>query len=234
MSSVVIETHKLNGFYGDAKVLFDIDFRLNEAEVVGVLGANGAGKSSFLKAISGLMKVEPGMITLRGEAIGGSEPGEIVRKGIAMVPEGRRLFPSMTVEENLKMGAFAGRKGRWDINSVYAQFPILKEKRNVPSTSLSGGQQQMVAIGRALMSNPDVLMCDEISLGLAPVVIKDIYDSLPNIVSEGMSVVIIEQDVMVAQRCSQRLYCLQEGRVSLEGASEALTRDQISQAYFGI
>ncbi|WP_299203702.1 ABC transporter ATP-binding protein [uncultured Amphritea sp.] len=234
MSSVVIETHKLNGFYGDAKVLFDIDFRLNEGEVVGVLGANGAGKSSFLKAISGLMKVEPGMITLRGEAIGGSEPGEIVRKGIAMVPEGRRLFPSMTVEENLKMGAFAGRKGRWDINSVYAQFPILKEKRNVPSTSLSGGQQQMVAIGRALMSNPDVLMCDEISLGLAPVVIKDIYDSLPNIVSEGMSVVIIEQDVMVAQRCSQRLYCLQEGRVSLEGASEALTRDQISQAYFGI
>lgn len=234
MSSVVIETNKLNGAYGDAKVLFDIDFHLNEGEVVGVLGANGAGKSSFLRAITGLMKVEPGMVTLRGEAIGGSEPGEIVQKGIAMVPEGRRLFPSMTVEENLKMGAFAGRKGRWDLNSIYAQFPILKEKRNMPSTSLSGGQQQMVAIGRALMSNPDVLMCDEISLGLAPVVIKDIYDSLPNIVSEGMSVVIIEQDVMVAQRCSQRLYCLQEGRVSLEGASEGLSRDQISQAYFGI
>lgn len=234
MSSAVIETHKLNGFYGDAQVLFDVDFRLNEGEVISVLGANGAGKSSFLRSLTGLMKVEPQMIILRGETIGGHEPGEIVKKGVAMVPEGRRLFPSMTVEENLKMGAFAGRKGRWDLHSVYAQFPILKEKRSMPSTSLSGGQQQMVAIGRALMSNPDVLMCDEISLGLAPVVIKDIYDALPGIVSDGMSVVIIEQDVMVAQRCSERMYCLQEGRVSLEGKSEKLTREQISQAYFGI
>lgn len=234
MSSAVIKTNKLNAFYGDAQVLFDIDFRMEPGEVIGVLGANGAGKSTFLKSITGLLPVKPEMVAIKGEPTGGKAPGEIVQQGVAMVPEGRRLFPSMSVEENLLMGSFAGRKGRWDLNSVFKLFPILKEKRNTPSTSLSGGQQQLVAIGRALMSNPDVLLCDEISLGLAPVVIKDIYDTLPEIVSDGMSVVIVEQDVMVSQKCSQRLYCLQEGRVSLEGKSDQLTRDQISQAYFGI
>lgn len=234
MSSAIIETNKLNAHYGDAKVLFDIDFKLYPGEIIGVLGANGAGKSTFLKAITGLLKVSPEMYTLKGKHAGGMEPGDIVKQGVAMVPEGRRLFPSMSVEENLLMGSFAGRKGRWDLKAIYDLFPVLKEKRNVPSTSLSGGQQQMVAIGRALMSNPEVLLCDEISLGLAPVIIKDIYDSLPNIVSDGMSVVVVEQDVMVSQKCSQRLYCLQEGRVSLEGKSDELTREQISQAYFGI
>lgn len=234
MSAALVEVSNLNAFYGDAQVLFDVNFRLGEGETIGILGANGAGKSTFMKSLTGLVKVDTNSIRLRGEAIGGNAAGEIVRKGIAMVPEGRRLFPSMSVEENLLMGGFAKRKGKWNLQEIYKLFPILKEKRNQPSTSLSGGQQQQVAIGRALMSNPDILLCDEISLGLAPVVIKDIYDSLPSITADGMTVVVVEQDVNLAQRCSQRLYCFQEGRVALEGKSSELSRDQISEAYFGI
>ena len=151
-----------------------------------------------------------------------------------MVPEGRRLFPSLSIEENLLMGAQAKRKGAWDLQRVYSLFPILKEKRAISPASLSGGQQQMVAIGRALMSNPDLLLCDEISLGLAPVVIREIYDAMPTITGEGMTVVIVEQDISMAQKVSQRLYCLQEGRVSLSGNSSELSREAIGQAYFGV
>jgi branched-chain amino acid transport system ATP-binding protein len=139
----------------------------------------------------------------------------------------------LSVEENLQMGAFAGRSGPWNLQRLYRLFPILHDKRHSPATSLSGGQQQMVAIGRALMSNPQVLLCDELSLGLAPVVIREIYEAMPTITAEGMSLVIVEQDVAVAKRVSNRLYCLQEGRVSLEGLSDSLSRDQISQAYWG-
>jgi branched-chain amino acid transport system ATP-binding protein len=234
MSTALVDVSNLNAFYGDAQVLFDVNFRLGEGEIIGILGANGAGKSTFMKSLTGLVSVACDSIRLRGEAIGGCAAGEIVRKGIAMVPEGRRLFPSMSVEENLLMGGFAKRKGKWNLAEIYKLFPILQEKRHAPSTSLSGGQQQQVAIGRALMSNPDILLCDEISLGLAPVVIKDIYDSLPSITADGMTVVVVEQDVTLAQKCSQRLYCFQEGKVALEGASQSLTREQISAAYFGI
>jgi branched-chain amino acid transport system ATP-binding protein len=138
------------------------------------------------------------------------------------------------VEENLLMGATAGRPGPWNLRRLYALFPILAEKRRQPGTSLSGGQQQMVALGRALMSNPDVLLCDELSLGLAPVVIREIYAAMPGITAEGMTVVIVEQDVTMARQVSRRVYCFQEGRVSLEGLSADLTREQIAQAYFGI
>jgi branched-chain amino acid transport system ATP-binding protein len=169
-----------------------------------------------------------------GTPIGGAAPGRIVRRGIAMVPEGRRLFPSLSVEENLLMGAQARRAGPWTLARLYAMFPILAEKRRSPATALSGGQQQIVAIGRALMSNPQVLLCDELSLGLAPIVIKEIYDALPRLVAEGLSVVVVEQDVGTAQRVSDRLYCFQEGRVSLTGASRVVTREQVSAAYFGI
>ena len=230
----LIETRGLEAFYGDARALFGIDFHLAEGEVLAMIGANGAGKSTFLKALTGLVKVEPGMVRWQGVAIGGQPPGAIVRLGMALVPEGRRLFPSLSVEENLLMGAFAERPGPWSLERLYALFPILAQKRRVPGTSLSGGQQQMVAIGRALMSNPQVLLCDELSLGLAPIVIKEIYDAMPAIVGEGMSVVIVEQDIGLAQRVSQRVVCLQEGRVSLEGRSGELTREQIAAAYFGL
>lgn len=230
----LVTTHGLQAFYGDAQALFGIDFRLDEGELVAVIGANGAGKSTFLKSLTGLVKVPGDAVRFDGRPIGGMPPGQIVKQGLAMVPEGRRLFPSLSVEENLLMGAFAGRKGPWTLERLYRMFPILEQKKRNPGTALSGGQQQMVAIGRALMSNPRVLLCDELSLGLAPIVIKEIYDAMPTITGEGMSVIIVEQDVMVAQRVSQRIYCFQEGRVSLEGASNALSREQISQAYFGL
>jgi branched-chain amino acid transport system ATP-binding protein len=230
----LLETRALTAFYGDAQALFGIDFRLDEGELIAVIGANGAGKSTLLKSVTGLVKVARDAVRFDGRPIGGLPPGDIVRMGLAMVPEGRRLFPSLSVQENLLMGAFAGRKGPWSLQRLYRLFPILEQKKDQPATALSGGQQQMVAIGRALMSNPRVLLCDELSLGLAPIVIREIYGAMPSITAEGMSVVIVEQDVMVAQRVSRRVYCFQEGRVSLEGASDTLTREQISQAYFGL
>jgi branched-chain amino acid transport system ATP-binding protein len=232
--TALLQTRGLTAFYGDAQALFGIDFELEAGEVVAIIGANGAGKSTFLKSLTGLVKVEPDRVQFDGRPIGGLPPGQIARAGLAMVPEGRRLFPSLSVQENLLMGACAGRKGPWTLARLHRLFPILEQRSAQPGTALSGGQQQMVAIGRALMSNPSVLLCDELSLGLAPIVIKEIYDALPVITGEGMSIVIVEQDVSVAQRVSQRVYCFQEGRVSLQGRSDALTREQISMAYFGV
>jgi branched-chain amino acid transport system ATP-binding protein len=232
--SALVETHGLTAHYGDAQALFGIDFALRAGEVVAIIGANGAGKSTFLKALTGLVKCARDAVRFKGQPIGAVAPGAIVRMGLAMVPEGRRLFPSLSVEENLLMGAFAKRPGPWTLERLFRLFPNLEQKRRSPATSLSGGQQQMVAIGRALMGNPDVLLCDELSLGLAPIVIKEIYEAVPALTREGMSLVIVEQDVSVAQRVSQRVVCFQEGRVSLEGASDALTREQISRAYFGV
>jgi branched-chain amino acid transport system ATP-binding protein len=234
MSTLLLQTHALKAYYGDAQALFGIDFELSAGELVAIIGANGAGKSTFLKCLTGLVKAESDAIRWKGQAIGGQHPGNIVRLGLAMVPEGRRLFPSLSVEENLLMGANAQRKGPWNLERLFQMFPILKEKRHLPGTSLSGGQQQMVAIGRALMSNPEVLLCDELSLGLAPIVIREIYNAMPAITAEGMTVVIVEQDVSMARHVSQRLYCFQEGLVSLQGASNSLTREQISLAYFGV
>jgi branched-chain amino acid transport system ATP-binding protein len=233
-TGTLIETHALTAHYGDAQALFGIDFTLRAGEVVAIIGANGAGKSTFLKALTGLVKCARDAVRFKGQPVGSMTPGAIVRMGLAMVPEGRRLFPSLSVEENLLMGAFSRRPGPWTLERLFKLFPILEQKRHSPATSLSGGQQQMVAIGRALMGNPDVLLCDELSLGLAPIVIKEIYEAMPALIREGMSLVIVEQDVSVAQRVSQRVVCLQEGRVSLEGPSDALTREQISRAYFGV
>lgn len=230
----MLSVHNLEAFYGDFQALFGIDFEVSHGEVVAVIGANGAGKSTFLKTVCGLLKAPRSAVRFEDEPIGGLAPGKIVRRGIAMVPEGRRLFTSLSVEENLLMGGYARRPGPWNLGAVYRLFPILEQKRHVPSTALSGGQQQMAAIGRALMSNPKLLICDEISLGLAPIVVKEIYDALPAICADGMTVIAVEQDVGVAQRVSTRLYCFQEGRVSLSGRSAELTREQVSKAYFGV
>ncbi|MDM0049158.1 ABC transporter ATP-binding protein [Variovorax sp. J22R115] len=232
--TALLDARGLEAFYGDAQALFGVDFELSQGELVAVIGSNGAGKSTLLKCLTGLVRAPREAVHFKGEAIGGLPPGEIVKRGLAMVPEGRRLFPSLSVEENLQIGGLTGRKGPWNLDRLYGLFPILAEKRRNPGTALSGGQQQMVALGRALMSNPEVLLCDELSLGLAPIVIREIYAAMPDITREGMTVVIVEQDVTMAQRVSQRIYCLQEGRVSLQGRSNALTREQISQAYFGL
>ena len=234
MSTKMLHAQGITAAYGDAQALFGIDFSMQAGEIVALIGANGAGKSTFLKTLTGLLPVKSGSLTFDGQSLNQIDAGDIVKLGLAMVPEGRRLFPSLTVEENLLMGTLSGRQGAWNLARVFKLFPILQEKRHMPSTSLSGGQQQMVAIGRALMSNPRLLLCDEISLGLAPVVIREIYAALPSIMEEGMSLLIVEQDVQLAMQVSSRVVCLQEGLVSLEGKSGELTRDQISKAYFGI
>ena len=231
---MLLQARSVTASYGDAQALFGIDLDMDAGEVAALIGANGAGKSTFLKTITGMLAPSAGEIRLDGERIDRVEAADIVARGIAMVPEGRRLFPSLSVEENLQMGALSRRSGTWNLERVYALFPILKEKRTHPSTSLSGGQQQMVAIGRALMSNPRILLCDEISLGLAPVVIREIYAALPSLQQDGMTLLIVEQDVQLAMQVSSRVVCLQEGRVSLVGKSGDLTREQISQAYFGL
>jgi branched-chain amino acid transport system ATP-binding protein len=230
----LLTTRNLQAFYGDFQALFGIDFEIEPGEIVAIIGANGAGKSTFLKTVCGLLEAPRDAVVFDGTPVGGLPPGRIVRQGVAMVPEGRRLFPSLSVEENLQMGAYARRPGPWNLAAVYELFPVLAEKRRSPSTALSGGQQQMVAIGRALMSNPRLLICDEVSLGLAPIVVKEIYNALPRICAGGLTAIVVEQDVGMAQLVSSRLYCLQEGRVTLSGPSRALTREQISRAYFGV
>lgn len=230
----LLQTRNLTAFYGDFQALYGVDTRLEASETVAIIGANGAGKSTFLKAIAGLIHGPADSVLLDGMPIGARAAADIVKLGIALVPEGRRLFASLTVEENLLIGAY-GRKrsGPWTLDRVYALFPVLKERRASAAPILSGGQQQMAAIGRALMSNPRVLLCDEISLGLAPIIIADIYAALPRIKAEGTSVVLVEQDIVQAMRAADRVYCFQEGRVSLEGRPGALSREQIHRAYFG-
>jgi branched-chain amino acid transport system ATP-binding protein len=232
--TALLATSGLTAFYGDFQALFRVDLAVEEGEAVAIIGANGAGKSTLLRTICGLLPAAPARIRYRGEAIGSRSPADIVTRGIALVPEGRKLFASLSVEENLLMGRQCGRKGPWHLDRVYALFPMLRERRRQPSTSLSGGQQQMAAIGRALMTNPDLLLCDEISLGLAPIVIRDVYEALPGIRAEGTTLVVVEQDIARALGIADRVYCLQEGRVTLEGRPTALTREQIKLAYFGV
>ena len=234
MSDPLLSITALDAHYGDFQALYGVDMVLAEGEVLAIIGANGAGKTTLMRSISGLMSNGASQISYRAQQIGTLRADEVAARGIALVPEGRQLFPSLSVEENLLIGGRMHRKGPWDLTKVYDLFPILKERRAVPSTSLSGGQQQMVAIGRALMSNPDLILFDEISLGLAPVIIKSIYEALPGIVGTGMSAMIVEQDISKALSVSDRLYCLQEGRVALEGASDGVSREAISAAYFGV
>jgi branched-chain amino acid transport system ATP-binding protein len=230
----LLETRNLTAFYGDFQALYGIDTTLDAGETIAIIGANGAGKSTFLKAIAGLIRKSAESVQFDGRSIGETRAADIVKLGIALVPEGRRLFPSLTVEENLLIGG-DGRKaaGPWTLDRVYALFPVLKERRFFAAPTLSGGQQQMAAIGRALMSNPRVLLCDEISLGLAPIIIASIYASLPLIKAEGTSVVLVEQDIIQAMKAADRVYCFQEGRMSLTGRPRDLTREQIHRAYFG-
>ena len=230
----LLETQSLTAFYGDFQALYGIDMTIEEGETIAMIGANGAGKSTFLSTLTGLRGAAPDMIIFDGRLIGGARPADIVSDGIALVPEGRRLFPSLSVEENLLVGNY-GRKvrGAWNLEAIYRLFPILKERKNQTSTSLSGGQQQMVALGRALMANPRLLLCDEISLGLAPAVVKDIYQALAEIRAEGAAVIVVEQNIEQALSVADRVYCLLEGRVTLEGRPDDLNRERIRHAYFG-
>ena len=234
MSAPLLETRGLTAFYGDFQALFGVDLALREGQTIAIIGANGAGKSTLMRSVAGVIRNGADQVALAGEPVGHLPAPDMVRRGVAMVPEGRKLFPSLSVEENLLIGRH-GRDvdGPWTLQAIYDLFPVLQERRAQASTSLSGGQQQMVAIGRALMSNPRVLLCDEISLGLAPVVIRDIYAAFPRIQASGASIVVVEQDIGQALRVASHVLCMMEGRITLEGAPDALAREAIHDAYFG-
>ena len=230
----VIQIERLEAYYGDMQALFGINLTVRAGETFALVGANGAGKSTLMRSLVGLVKDRRGHIRLNGEDIIATAPEDISRAGIALVPEGRMLFSSLTVEENLLMGAMNRRHGPWSLEGIYGLFPILRERRTQMATTMSGGQQQMVAIGRALMANPNVLLCDELSLGLAPVIVEQIYDSFARIRDEGMSIIIVEQDIERAISVSDRMACLLHGQVTLrvEDTSRVDLND-LTAAYFG-
>jgi branched-chain amino acid transport system ATP-binding protein len=234
MPDGLLEVRELDAYYGDFQALFGVSLRLAAGEAVAVIGANGAGKSTLLNSIAGLLPAHADAILFDGAPIGALPAHAVAAHGIALVPEGRRLFSSLSVEENLLIGGQLKRPGPWNLARIYQLFPALAERRALPSAALSGGQQQMVAIGRALMANPKLLLCDEISLGLAPIVVREIYARLPAILAEGIALVIVEQDIALALKAVARVYCLQEGRVALAGAAQELTREAIAAAYFGV
>jgi branched-chain amino acid transport system ATP-binding protein len=229
----LLEVRGLCVFYGDLQALFDVSVEVEAAGTVALIGANGAGKTTFLKSVAGLLASKRGAIVFGGQAIGGLPAEQIAGLGLALVPEGRLLFQNLTIEENLIIGGYTGRKGYWTLARVYDLFPVLAERKQAMPAILSGGQQQMVAIGRALMANPKLLLADEISQGLAPVVIDQIYKSFPTIRAEGTSIILVEQEVKRAASASDYTYCLLKGRVTLEGASRDLSFDALSRAYFG-
>ena len=230
----LLETENLVAFYGDFQALYGIDTTVDAGETIAVIGANGAGKSTYLHNVTGLHRGAGDAVRFDGRVIGNLSAPEIVKLGISLVPEGRRLFTSLNVEENLAIGNY-GREpsGHWTLDTIFELFPVLKELRTQPVTALSGGQQQMVAFGRALISNPRLLLCDEVSLGLSPAVIKDIYATLPVIKRSGTAVMLVEQDVHRALSVADRVYCFMEGRVTLSGHPSEFDHAAIRNAYFG-
>jgi branched-chain amino acid transport system ATP-binding protein len=230
----LLSVRNLSAFYGSFQALFDVSLEAAEGETVAVIGANGAGKTTCLRTIAGVLPVPATAVHFAGSPVGGRPAHELVDRGIVLVPEGRRIFPSLTVEENLLVGAYRGRPGRWTLARVYELFPVLAERRRQPGTNLSGGEQQMLAIGRGLMANPRLLLVDEISLGLSPLVVRGLYQVLRAIAAEGTTTVVVDQDVSQIMDLAQRVYCLRKGAVSLEGRPAELTRARIAAAYFGV
>lgn len=230
----LLEVDGLDQFYGDFQALFEISLQVERGEILAVIGANGAGKSTLLRTIAGLQRAPARSLRFDGEPIGDRPAFRRVRAGISLVPEGRRVFPGLSVRENLQVGAWAGREGPWTLERVLGVFPLLARIASRPAAVLSGGEQQALAIGRGLMANPRLLLLDEISLGLAPVVVKQLYAAVPMILAEGTTLVIVEQDVTQAMAIADRAYCFLEGRVSLHGDPHELTREAITAAYFGM
>lgn len=229
----MLSVRKLHARYGALSVLFGVDIEVAEGETLALIGANGAGKSTTFGVICGLLPASEGEILLAGRSLAGLSSEQIVADGLIMVPEGRRLFPSLSVEENLLVGAYCQRKGPWSLAKIYDLFPTIREFRNRPSTALSGGQQQLVAIGRALMGNPAVLLCDELSLGLSPLAVDTVYAGLRKVREFGVSMIIVEQDIGRALAESDRFACMRHGRIVLADASATADRGKISSAYFG-
>lgn len=230
----LLELRDVDVRYGDFQAVHGVSLTVDEGETLAVMGANGAGKSTLLKAVAGLMPAAAGSVRFDGNDVGPEPAHRRVAAGIALVPEGRRIFRSLTVEENLQVGAYSRRPGPWNLDSVFEAFPLLAERRGRAGAHLSGGEQQATAIGRALMSNPRLLLLDEVSLGLAPVVVKDIYRTLPAISARGTTVLLVEQDVSQALAVADHVQCLLEGRTVLDAPAAAVTRDEVAAAYFGL
>jgi len=230
----LLEVHDLTVHHGQLRALDHISLRVFPGEVYAIIGANGAGKSTLLRTIAGLHHPTEGTILFDGKDMTRVRPERRATQGIVMVPEGRRLFGSLTVEENLQVGATYARKGPWTIERVYELFGWMKDRRSQRSSQLSGGEQQSVAIGRALVANPRVLLLDELSLGLAPVIVHRIYAMLPQILATGLTVLLVEQDVSQVLQVASHIQCLLEGRTTLEGRPEDVTPQQVEAAYFGL
>jgi branched-chain amino acid transport system ATP-binding protein len=229
----LLSVESLDVRYGDFTALTGIDLAVREGETLAVLGANGAGKSTLLKAITGLLAPAGGTVRFEGRDLRRVAAHRRVGLGIAMVPEGRRMFPSLTVEENLLVGARTRRPGPWRLESVYEEFPLVSDRRARRAGDLSGGEAQATAIARALMSNPRLLLLDEVSLGLAPVVVKQLYATLPRIAAAGTTVLVVEQDVRQALAVADHVHCLLEGRTVLSAPASQVTVHDVGRAYFG-
>ena len=235
--TTLLRVRNIDVFYHDFRALWDVSLEVEEALVVSIIGANGAGKSTLLNAIAGLLNPSQGAIEFRGKKINGLMPYLAVAEGISLVPEGRRIFPRLTVLENLEMGCYipkARHKKNEVLRKIYELFPILEERRNQLSSTLSGGEQQMLAVGRALMSEPRLILFDEISLGLSPLVIKHIYQRVKQINTEGITALLVEQDIQRSLKVAQKVYIMQSGRIRLEGRPAELSQEDIRKAYFGL
>ena len=232
----LLEVNHIDVHYGDFLALKDVSIHVEPGTIVSLIGANGAGKSTIMNTICGLNKPTKGDIIFDGQNIAGKKPNQIARLGLSMAPEGSHCFERMTVQDNLLMGAYLAKKDErmQRLENVYKLFPILKEKANQMSTFLSGGQRQMLAIGRGIMTQPKILLCDEISLELAPVVINDIYEKLKEIADTGLTMLIVEQDVNRSLKSSDYAYVVLEGKIVMQGKSKELSVDEVNDAYFGI
>ena len=230
----LLEVRAVTAHHGQLRALSEVSLQLHPGDVYAIIGANGAGKSTLMRTIAGLHRPTEGSVLLDGQAVTGLRAEQRLAAGIALVPEGRRLFPSLTVEENLLVGTSYARKGPWNPDRVYDLFGWMRERRKQRAAQLSGGEQQSVAIGRALVANPRVLLLDELSLGLAPVIVRRIYETLPELLSAGMTVLLVEQDVSQARHVATHIHCLLEGRTTLQGSPSELTPEQIESAYFGL
>jgi branched-chain amino acid transport system ATP-binding protein len=232
MSTLTVEN--LTARHGLLEAVRGVSFSVGKGETLALVGANGAGKTTLMRTLAGAHAIASGRMFLDGEDVTALPAHQRVRRGIALVPEGRRMFASMTVTENLKLGAMADRKGDWSIDRIIEIFPNLQKRLDHKTGHLSGGEQQATAIGRALMSNPDILLLDEVSLGLSPLIVDRVYDSLDGLIKSGTTIILVEQDLTRAMSVADRVICMLEGKAVLEGKAKELTRDQVTEAYFGL
>lgn len=235
--NLALKVTDLDVHYQDFQALWNISLKVVEKEILSIIGSNGSGKSTLLSTIVGLLKPSNGSIEFFGNKIEGLPPHETVNKGISLVPEGRRIFPRLTVYENLFIGSYPSRcRDSRDeaMDKIFDLFPVIKDRRDQMGSTLSGGEQQMLAIGRAMMSMPKLILCDEISLGLAPLVIKDIYRRLVEINSEGITIILVEQDITRSLKVANIAYIILKGKIVLKGEPSSFGEDQVKKAYFGI